>query len=500
MITERLPDGTLVVMTAQGWRPATPEEQNALEVGRGEAWAMSGLRGVLDMNNLATLANPFTFMGGGDVRQQAVAGATEGLQERASTFTPLQAAQPGATAAGAFYADPLNAAGMGVGAFRLGRGMLARRVMQQAQQQAGAAAAATAAPGATAGAGMGATSVGAASTGAPEAALGAERSLVSRLIAAPGQFYDDTRQAIDELLRPMDLTPDQRQMIPVAQRLGFRFLPGQVQGSSGIAQMASSDPLVGLAFQGELGANRQGVRAAAARAIGQMSDDFSRDMLGQAADRIGAQLDDIGRQVGEVQLGDDVAERIAQVAKSEPFLQIRGGATLSGDEAMALRSQLNQAASNAWKAGANAPAGKAEFIEEIVMALDDAIEGRLTDAQRIGWKRAREQWKNLKVLESPNVVNQLGEINVRSLSTQLGRYYKGAFARQVTGEGGRRAGLEAGTRDLMDWARLGAQFGDNFPNSGTAYRTRLMQVATNPVELAKSIALRGTLELAMATR
>lgn len=491
MITERLPDGTLVVMTAQGWRPATPDEENAQEVGRGAAWAMSGLRGALDLNNLATLANPFTYMGGGDVRQQAVQQAGGALQERAGMFAPLEAAQPGATAAGAFYADPANAAGLGVGAYRLGRGMLARRVMQQAQQQAGAAA----------GAGMGPTSVGAASAGGQvEAAAAAEQGFLRRVVRAPGQLVDDVQRAIDEFLQPGDLTPDQRQMLPVADELGFRFLPGQRQGSAGLTQLATSDPLIQSAFQGELAANRQGLRAAAARAIGVNADDFSRDMLGQAAERIGGQLDDLGRQVGQVSLGDDLVRRVEAITKTEPFLQVPPGGTLSGDDAMALRSALNQASSNTWRQGANAPAGKAEFIDQALLELDDLIEAQLTAEQRQAWKVAREQWKNLKVLESPNVTNELGEVNVRSLANQLRRYYKGAYGRQVTGEGGRRASLEPATREFMDWSRLGAQFGDNFPNSGTAFRSRLVQMATNPKELGKSVILRMAIESRLANQ
>jgi hypothetical protein len=488
--TERLEDGRLAIMTAQGWRLATPQEEAATDTGRGQAWAAQGVRNMLNLNDLMGQYNPLARMGSPEGYQPQLDRAAENMASREQQFSALDQAQPGASQAGGLYGDPMNAAGLGVGAYRFGQGMMARRVMQAGTRQASQAAAAA-----------GNSSVGAAAVGDDVArqGLAREQSLIRRMVRAPRQLYDDISQAADEFLSPGSLTPDQTQMLPVADELGFRFFPGQRDGAAGLRIMAESDPLIQAAFAGDMQANRQGLRAAAAKAIGINADDFSRDFLGRAADDLGSVFDDIGGQIGRQPLPEELLTQIEQIRATEPFLNIGAQGSLSGRELMSLRSSLDAASRQAWLQGAQAPAGKAQFIDDVVQQLDDIAEGALSSEQQQAWRVARERWRNLKVLESPNVVSPTGEINARSLDTRLQKYYKGAYQRQVTGTAGRRAGLTPETQQFMDWSRLGTQFADNFPNSGTAYRNRLIQLMTDPKELAKSVVLRQMIETRLAT-
>ena len=486
-LTQRLPDGRLVVLDGDRWRLASDQEEAGSQSSRGETVAMQLLANAGGYARLAGRIGGFLGSGmpnlrGGtrstDLSQQlqAKGGALE------ESLAPLATVQPGAAAAGRIWTDPANLAGLTGAGRAVVRRRMAERVQADITQQ-----------GARVRAGPAAPEVGPAPAEAPPAAPGVAAE-APRPRSGPMGLYDDVRAAVQQFTSPEDLTPDQRLMLPVGEQLGFQFLPGQARGAVGIRRLAGSDPLIESAFAPELQANLRGVRRSAARSVGLPVDDFSRNLLGQAADDIGAGIEEVGSRVGSINLHQELQAGIETIRKTEPFLSIPESGALTGREALQLRSTLNAASRTAWKQGANAPANKAEYIDNLIDQLDDLIEAQLSPEDVAEWAKLRERWKNLKVLESPNVVNELGDINVRSLATQLRKYYKGAYGRQVTGADGRRAGLQPETREFMDWSRLGAQFGDNFPNSGTASRTRLVQLMTQPTELAKSLALRAALK------
>jgi len=493
-ITQRNEAGELLVLTDQGWRRATPQEDAAQGMSRTQQFGMGFLQ------NMGSYASLLETVGNANVRLQSrgevQAQPSPELAAFNQSLQPIQEAYPGATQAGRNFGDPFNQAALVSAGGSLARRTMAARVQEKiAQQSAQAGSRAEQAAAATAGqagadAGLGNVpgfgGVGAGSTREP---------LIRRMIRSPGQFYDDLKQGVDEFLSPEQLTPDQAQMLPVGEKLGFRFLPGQREGAQGIRQLATSDPVVAGAFAPELAANRLGLRRAAARAIGVQADDFSRDLLGAAADQVDEAMRATGAKIGTVTLDDDLKAAVEMLKGEEKFLSLPAEASYTGDQLVSLRSNLNAASRAAWQQGAQAPAGKAEFIDSTISRIDDLIEARLSEGDMAIWRSARQRWKNVKVLESSGaIVNEAGEINHRSLANAMRRMYKGAYGRQVTGEAGRRAGLDQATQEFMDWTRLANQFGDNFPNSGTAYRNRLVQVMTQPKELAKSLMLRAAIE------
>lgn len=482
-ITQRTPDGGLIVLTAQGWRLATPEEEAAQGVSRLEAFSMQLLAQPSRYGRFieSAAALPYALAG-----QPLPAPGPESFTARneriEKALAPVAAAHPGASASGAFWTDPLNV----TGAVALS-GALKRRVVRRISQSAAVRQAAVP-PSAVQGASQaeqvpGFSSVGAAAT---------REGLIKRHIRGPQAFFRDLREGVDEFLSPEKLTPDQRAMLPVGERLGFKFLPGQKSGSQGLRRLATSDPLVEAAFAPELRANEQGLRAAVARAIGSGSDDFGRNLLGDTASRVDDGMREIASAVGELQLGDDLVQRIELVRKTEPFITFAPGGQVSGEQALQLKSSMEAVARNAWAAPGQA--AKAEFAESVADDLVELIGSRLSPQQQVQWRQLRQWWKNLKVVEAPHVVNASGQINAASLDARLLKFYKGAYLRTLTGEEGRRAGLSQATLDLMDWTRLSRQFADNFPNSGTAMRNRLVQVMTQPRELAKSLMLRAAIE------
>ncbi len=458
-IQQRLKDGSLVVLTPEGWRKATNYEELASQASPGEAFLSGAPSTLLDVAQGLSLGATRLYPQGTWTQEQA--DLSRSIQNRQEIMGPLEEAQPGAFMAGAVALDPLTYLGLpGIGKIS---GRVAARIAQA---------------GAKAGEGI------------PKAP-----GMVQRIFNAPKSVYRDFKKSALDFMSPEALSPDQKAMIPVGDRLGFKFFPGQKEGMRGLRRLASSDPIIEGAFAGEYQANRQGLRRAAARSIGVQADDFSRDMLGATADRTNATFEALADEIGPSTLPDTLADKIERVRPSEQFIDITEEGTLDGRGLLQLKTQMETIARNAWQKPGEA--AKAEFAEGVANDIVELIQGKLSGESQNTWKIAKQEWKNLKVLESPNVLNAAGEVNVLTLNTRLDKFYGATFRRQLTGEEGRRAGLSPATRDLMDWARLGAQFADNFPNSGTALRSRLVRLVTDPKELYKSVALRMAIEAAI---
>ena len=326
------------------------------------------------------------------------------------------------------------------------------------------------------------TSVGAAQTGAAPQAAG----LPARIL--------------DKFLDQRPLRTDQARIVNSgrAEQLGFRFLPGQREGQNLLLAGAKSDPIVAGAFDDIFTHNRETGARLARKALG-LEDgvEFGRAELGQAADDIGARLNQVADDIAPAKLDKDIANRVNRLRKVDDDLDdalddvlgVAGTApqaTVSGAELLSLRSQLGATSRQAWNQGASE---RAKRVDKIIKKLDDLIEQNSTNpAARADYRKAREQWRVLIQLEKPGVVSEAGDIGFERLSSRFTKEFKGDFGRSTFARPDK--GLSQETRDLLDFTKIGGAFKDNIGDSGTATRLGL-QALFSPKQLAQRLALKG---------
>ena len=331
----------------------------------------------------------------------------------------------------------------------------------------------------------------AADTGVGAAAVGEAPQQVGRFGKIIDQFLDQ---------RP--LRTDQRRILETgrSEQLGFRHLPGEREGRNLLVAGAKSDPIVASAFDDILTGNREQGARLARKALGlEDSVEFGRAELGEAAESIGARLNQVADDIKPVALNKDIANRVNKLRKIDDDLDDalddiigipkKEGELVTGEELLGVRSQLSSASSQAWRQGA---AQRGKRIDGIITKIDDIIEKQSTNpAARADYQQAREQWRILKQLEKPNVVSEAGDINFQTLARQFTKEFKGDFGRSTFARETSRLSQES--KDLLDFTKIGASFKDAVGDSGTA--TRLgFQTLLNPKALVQRVAMRTAFE------
>ena len=331
----------------------------------------------------------------------------------------------------------------------------------------------------------GPTSVGAAQAGAAPQPAG----LMARIV--------------DKFLDQRPLRTDQARIVQSgrAQELGFRHLPGEQQGQNLLVAGAKSDPIVAGAFDDILTGNREALNRNARKALGlEDAPEFGRAELGEAAQDIGARLNQVADDIKPATLDKDLANRINKLRKVDDDLDdalsdalgVEGAAadaTVSGQELLGMRSQLGKASRQAWKQGA---AQRGERIDKIIKKLDDLIEQQSTNpAARAEYAKAREQWRVLTQLEKPGVVSEAGDIQAATLARNFTKEFKGDFGRTTFARPDSKLSQE--TKDLLDFTKISSAFKDSVGDSGTA--TRLgFQSLLNPKALTQRALMRTAME------
>ena len=313
---------------------------------------------------------------------------------------------------------------------------------------------------------------------------------------------------IDQFLDQRPLRTDQRRILETgrSEQLGFRHLPGEREGRNLLVAGAKSDPIVASAFDDILTGNREQGARLARKALGlEDSVEFGRAELGEAAESIGARLNQVADDIKPVALNKDLTRRINKLRKVDDDLDdalddvlgieklgVKKGVeeiAVTGEELLGVRSQLSSASSQAWRQGA---AQRGKRIDGIITKIDDVIEKNSTNpAARADYAQAREQWRILKQLEKPNVVSEAGDINFQTLARQFTKEFKGDFGRSTFARETSRLSQES--KDLLDFTKIGASFKDAVGDSGTA--TRLgFQTLLNPKALVQRVAMRTAFE------
>lgn len=210
---------------------------------------------------------------------------------------------------------------------------------------------------------------------------------------------------------------------------------------------------------------------------GQVLDSFD-----QQYDSIAQQLDSIGERVPVTEQQARVLSNTTQAKKLNAldgsFDGLQGeNPTLSGAEWKMARQVLADDASAAYNAGDN-EVGKR--LTAAVDALDDQIEAELGSEFGQQYARLREQVRTFKLLERPNVINDKGQVNLKTLDravespTGYGRTATAAGRRETTNPETRRL------IDLVDVANK-PEF-KPFKSSGTAENLAGRELVDDVVE------------------
>ena len=249
-------------------------------------------------------------------------------------------------------------------------------------------------------------------------------------------------------------------------RQGGKVTPGQGMGG----QVSGLDTVMDSlgAFGDIKAANQSVLQGQVSRSLGQQAVDLSETGLGDAADAIGARMD-MALDGLNIQVPDGIIERVNTVVGENKFLQMPASLqNMDGKTYQQVRRQLTDIARTEAKTATPTP-GKMEYVSDTISALDDEFAAVAGPQKKAVLRTAREQWRNLIAVERGQALTPDGEVNARTLRTNLNRMY-GPAARR-----GKDDRLLKETQEMIQGARtqsskaLAPQVG----NSGTATRLGL---------------------------
>jgi hypothetical protein len=275
-------------------------------------------------------------------------------------------------------------------------------------------------------------------------------------------------------------TPSQARVLSNAEKLGARATPGSATGSTGLRQLeasAESFPFMSGPFSALKQGNQTVLNRSAAKAIGENADSVTGDVLKNAHTRIGAEFAKV-EAIPSIPVGNTVQNKLASIEMKyrglldKPLAQYdivddvyrNLGGNITGKQYNTWQSQLRQIAQDQFSRG-KPKVGFALF--EVKDALDDAASASMSGRERMAFQQARQQWKNLVMLESGNVVNeQTGNVSGAHLKNILTRKDKHGFR------------LGGNSSEMYDMARFNKAFPGIVGDSGTATRSFLPSMAT----------------------
>ena len=201
---------------------------------------------------------------------------------------------------------------------------------------------------------------------------------------------------------------------------------------------------------------------------------------------------------GPIVLSEDLANAIKNTKGQISDLMKRGrfqgleDNIISGQEWTVARRALAQDAANA------AGKGQYEMADELysdIEALDSVMDERIGPELRDQFSRLREQYRVLKIVNKSGVINENGEIAMKSLNRRL---------REGTGFGDTakmdRGTFNGETQDLLDAARVGASPDlQDFRSSGTAENMSAQRAAGMMLDPTEWLSLAGEVAAPAAT-
>ena len=468
--------GTWVKDPLQGhWRRASQREQAALS--KGTAATVGGFL-LDDLRSLRELGGIVSDMG-------QLEGAGAAFNQRMETLGGIRAESEElrrlrpdlrsvATGIGV-VADPLNFLPFGRGA-RPAAETMAERVVRRVR--VGEDAPSPAAPVSPAGLDPAIKSVGASE------------------VTSPGGL----KGLLDLIFEPGQLTPQQAALVPVGDKVGFKFLPGQRDGDRVFLESLQSHPVTAQAFAYELGTNADTLRGLVVKSLGlegTTANNFTRDILRLARTEVGARfekvrkaLNDSGERIimdpDDIALLDDITGALTPRQK-----RLINLADMDGKQAFEIRSRLNKRMGDMYSQGEKT-AG--DDLAEIIERIDESIGDAVGDAMMETWRTARQQWRVRLALKKPGVITSDGDVSLKRLAAELERGFEREFGETLIPDDAFRK-LNPDITNLMDFVRVARSFASNLPDSGTATRQTIGRIMSGEFkELGAAFAVRKVVE------
>lgn len=299
--------------------------------------------------------------------------------------------------------------------------------------------------------------------------------------AAGGALGATAGKALGAVLQPFkaQTTATAKAAQEAADRLGVQLRPGEITGSRPLrwAESSLNDlPFAsGMAQKAET-ARTAAINRAAAKAIGQNSDEITEATLSNARDQIGGVFDSLLAN-RKITLDNAFQNEVKAISGSKvmralrneevdaiigPFKNIPQGGrvNVSGEWFQQNKTALDSAIRTAYNAGES---GKARALEQFEKALERAATRSMNADEAAAFKAAQKQWASLRMLETGKVIDG-GNVMPGRLDSALTSRYKAAYKEgKIKGE-------------LADIGRLSQAY-KPLPQSGTVPRAFYSGVA-----------------------
>ena len=264
--------------------------------------------------------------------------------------------------------------------------------------------------------------------------------------------------------------------LAAANRIGYMPTAGEKTGNAAMRNFENylaKSPGSSGRMQAVTDANQVAINRAAAKAMGETSDDMGERVFASAKDRIGGDFTRL-QQVTKPDVGTpEFLDALVKIESSNvargPYasgtigkevdkaLELAAQGKITGTAYKEIRTQISSSADAAFKAG-DATLGQA--LKTIRGSLDDAAKSSLGPADRKAWDEARKQWQAYKLLSKSNVAEG-GNVSAARAASAVRREMPNFRAGGVNGE-------------LGDIARVGEAFKSvTNPNSGNLMQNML---------------------------
>lgn len=465
-------DGQSYVLRGGAYKRATAVEAEILRGDQRAVAIKSALADIYGLGNLA-LGAVFAQPELGGMGNASSERAFTRAAEHAQTGAQIHALRPGASQQGGALLDLLALTPVARGV----RGSTAGQRVRQAltgtnPAQQGADAAVDAA--------FNGSTVGAAQTGR---------------VKGMGKLY---RMVGEKLDSPRSLSADQFEILEsgLYKEVGFSFPPGSLNSEQMYASFLSN-PFTRAVIEPALRANSATLGNRFISAIGLDPADFprgvGRGVLSAARQHFSAAFGRVAKAIGP---GRDLSEIAADIT---PLLTISrrqqleaAGNIVGGKQLMNIRSKLNASLARAWRGTDEALINRLEnAIDFIDQDIGKALAG--TDTLPF-WRQTQEEYRTFLVTRRPGVISRdTGELSLKTLTGNLEKQYVDFFE-AAPGEISAIKLRKESTRELLKFARVARSFTDSLADSGTATRSTLQQLATNPKASLQMKVLSGVLE------
>lgn len=323
-------------------------------------------------------------------------------------------------------------------------------------------------------------------------------------VAGPnrGQLMTQAHQAAEGMEQSPVLGQERKRLIKRAEEIGIQLTPGERNDSMQLRQFEAaqrSSPMspVGYQLHKTRGGNRRRVNDLVGEVIGTPAGgEMSAPLVAHRARIVGNKLDWVERQLGDMRIDNQARRELNELRNtaSDPLVHNPEGEAeiarlqsvqdfnqpISGERLARMRTKYGNKAHEAWTKG---DATMGEFYDSLVETFDGIVDrqvarssGKFTSKQRVPeiWAEARAQWKVIRALRKPGVV-QDGNVKAGRLASEMAKSDKSGYRDMGT------IGKKGAKADLYDALRIHEYFGDVVGDSGTATRSAYNALAQDTI-------------------